>query len=664
MTFRLLLCSIAVTSLSSLPSLGSTPIDVEPDARSSLLAIGALEDARVFEEDGLGRLLAHSSPVVRRRAVLACGRIGDPRSRASVTALLADADPGIVAEAAFALGLLGDGAAVADLSQTAREGDPAVREQALLALGRLGGDEAFATAIEALATDRPPEVRRAAALALARATSKPAREALLVALGDEDAELRWRAALALGRSGFTSGSDRIVALKGDGHPLVRVFGTRLLRGGGDATLGALLELARDDSEQVVVEAVRGLAAVGTPGATRGLLVLSRDERPHVRMEATQGLASIDLDALQFPRDERILAKAAVILSLRDESLQVRAAGIEAYGKVFGVHALRRLPGLLQDEQPLLRASAYRALAHVEKPDIFGLLQAGLKSGGARVGEAVVEAARTINLPPARSLLISALTSSDLAVLTSAADVLGARKEASALEPLLSSLARATGTELAEARAAMVRALGALGGDQANEAIRAALGDPDAMVRLEARRTLVLGGVEDGELPPAWKLERVVPAPETPGVEVEKSPSRPLVRIVTRRGAIDLELFPAEAPLHVAGFLKRVERGFYDGLAFHRVVPNWVVQGGDPRGDGWGGGGIILRDQVTRRPYERGSVGIPTSGKDTGGCQIFITLVPAPRLVGAYTQIGRVVKGMEVVSRIEKEDRMTSVRRVR
>ncbi len=112
------------------------------------------------------------------------------------------------------------------------------------------------------------------------------------------------------------------------------------------------------------------------------------------------------------------------------------------------------------------------------------------------------------------------------------------------------------------------------------------------------------------------------------------------------------------PIHVANFVGLVERGVYDGLKWHRVVPNFVIQGGDPLGNGWGDAGWSVRAEINDIPFGRGTVGMPrSSGFDTGGCQMFITHLPTPHLDGLYTVFGRVVRGLEVVDSIEVGDRI-------
>jgi cyclophilin family peptidyl-prolyl cis-trans isomerase len=143
--------------------------------------------------------------------------------------------------------------------------------------------------------------------------------------------------------------------------------------------------------------------------------------------------------------------------------------------------------------------------------------------------------------------------------------------------------------------------------------------------------------------------------------VEGSPSAdPLVpthavfRVRTARGDFDFAPF-AESPLTVANFARLVGQGFYRGLTFHRVVPNFVIQGGDPRQDGNGGPGYVIPCEMNLHPYRRGVVGMALSGKDTGGSQFFVTLSAQPHLDGRYTAFGEVVRGEEVLDRILEGD---------
>ena len=111
---------------------------------------------------------------------------------------------------------------------------------------------------------------------------------------------------------------------------------------------------------------------------------------------------------------------------------------------------------------------------------------------------------------------------------------------------------------------------------------------------------------------------------------------------------------------VDSFVQLAARGYFNNVTFHRVVPNFVVQGGDPRGDGNGGPGYQIRCEINEARYDRGAVGMALSGKDTGGSQWFVTHSPQPHLDGGYTVFGRVTNGMEVVDRLMRGDVIRSI----
>ena len=126
---------------------------------------------------------------------------------------------------------------------------------------------------------------------------------------------------------------------------------------------------------------------------------------------------------------------------------------------------------------------------------------------------------------------------------------------------------------------------------------------------------------------------------------------------TTAGSFTLLLHAESAPVHAVSLLNAVRNGVYDGTRFHRVVPNFVIQGGDPHGHGAGGGGWTIPDEITPLPYVRGALGMPKSSKDDGGCQIFIMHTEYRPLNERYTCYGHVVAGMDTVDRIRVGDRI-------
>ncbi|MCK5115682.1 MAG: peptidylprolyl isomerase [Candidatus Aegiribacteria sp.] len=136
----------------------------------------------------------------------------------------------------------------------------------------------------------------------------------------------------------------------------------------------------------------------------------------------------------------------------------------------------------------------------------------------------------------------------------------------------------------------------------------------------------------------------------------------LLTIMTDRGEIELELFPEYAPKTVNNFISLAKDGYYDGIIFHRVIPNFMIQGGDPTGTGRGGPGYNFEDEFTGNPleHETGSLSMANAGPGTNGSQFFITHCPQPHLNGKHTVFGKVTKGQDVVDAIRQDDAMIKV----
>lgn len=137
---------------------------------------------------------------------------------------------------------------------------------------------------------------------------------------------------------------------------------------------------------------------------------------------------------------------------------------------------------------------------------------------------------------------------------------------------------------------------------------------------------------------------------------------PQAKITTKYGDMVIELFEDETPNTVANFVSLIEKGYYDGLKFHRVVPDFVIQGGDPTGTGAGGPGYRIRceAETNKTKHSRGVLSMAHAGKDTGGSQFFITHRATPHLDGKHTVFGRVVSGVEIVDKVQQGDLMDKV----
>ena len=192
-------------------------------------------------------------------------------------------------------------------------------------------------------------------------------------------------------------------------------------------------------------------------------------------------------------------------------------------------------------------------------------------------------------------------------------------------------------------------------------LREALADQDWAVRVRAAALLA-------PLEPSADLQAAIrpaptghPASFYESFDLVSPEFSPQVYLDTDKGSIQIELAVLDAPLTCLNFITLVRRGFFNGAEWHRVVANFVVQDGDPRGDGEGGPGYTIRDEINERPYLRGTMGMALDWADTGGSQYFLTISPQPHLDGRYTVFGQVVSGLDVLDRIEPRDKILRVR---
>jgi len=619
------------------------------DERALLLL---LEDRRVYEPSAVEQLFGEPAPV-REMLATALGRIGDARGRARLESLLVDGEPTVRRAAAFGLGLLKDKAAIAPLLAAAADPDEQTGELAVEALGKLGAEvERVEAALAPLA-----EAERWARLlpALFRFKSPAVVRIATRGLALSDPRLHARAAYALAREPRPEALGSLRELLADGDPWVRGLAARALGLVGEAgDLGRLREALADPSPGVVVQALRsghklahdGKAAADPEWAPR-LVALLADPRPGVAITALEASASW-------------LAAPALAAEVRRRA----ADGSEWQREV----ALAALAEAHDPEAPeLVRAAAVAEAAPLRQRAAAAAGLLGLEPTLAKLAADPVAGVRAAALDArlardgAVTTARAALADPDPVVRSTALDWLADHPQLP-LEEL--AAAAASGADpLPDARLSAVRALRARAAAQPTERGAVverlegvAARDPEFLVRRAAADALVA-------------LDRprpaIGPAAPTYGLDyyrdVVRQTARPRrVEIVTPRGTLWLRLDCPQAPLTCLSFLKLAEQGYFDGLTFHRVVPDFVVQGGDPRGDGAGGPGYSLRDELNRLRYERGAVGMALSGPDTGGSQFFITLSPQPHLDGGYTVFGTVERGMEVADRIEQGDRIESV----
>lgn len=642
------------------------------------------EDARDAGDPIFARALERDDPVVRRASYRALGRIGQRvATRTVVGALENESDVELRAEAWFALGRIGP-STLPDLADRLAPTDEVERAAMVRALGIAGYDQALRRLLDALG-DPSPLVRGASALAIVRAFGgredplggRPVgtyRELGELIVGDPSSEVRWRACYACGKLGRDEFVPPLVAALQDEDALVRVFAAEALAAmtPNDATRDALVDRLSDSDWRVVVEAVKGLGRGEAGGvALRLVSLLAHGESSghpsfHVRAAACGALGR--LGALASPGALEGAGDVADALerSLADEYESVRGAALEALVRVAEPRrAAARLADVLEGRSVApatryLRAHVARAAAALPEADGFLVVTHLLGDDDGLVETAALEAlaAFPARAEAARDALEEALSEDDVALRATAAASAATLGLVDLVPALEDALADSSGAEFVEARIAMLDALATLAGERAIPIVRDRLADEEPFVQMKAREALARIGGSIPELPRRRPPGRTF-IPRA-GRNVLIGRPLPRVELVTDRGAIMLELLIEDAPHHAGLFLERCRDGFYDGLTIHRLVPGFVVQGLDPRGDGFGTGGASLRSEVHPMRYERGTVGMPDAGLDTGGCQLFVTFRPQPRLDSRYTIFARVVDGMDVVERLDVGDRIEYV----
>jgi len=596
---------------------------------------------------------------LRQDLAVALGRIPDRAGRPILEGLLIDESPAVRRAATFGLGVLGDPQAQRALLLTERDADRETGMLAVEALGKLG-----ARVVDALEPLLPlPEEERWARLLPGLFRFK---EETVISLGERglaqtDPVLHVQAAYALARNPLPQALPTLRKLLADGAPRVRAWAARALGIVGVeedlAALRPLLDDAGDPLGGPVIQALRSARALVAGGKakpledwTPRLRALMDDPRPGVRASAFEaagvwarpdlgealtarvdsgeswekGLALVALASGKYPQ-----AAARVSTAAGSEDVALRTRAAEAAGLLGLPAEADVLTRLLADKAPRVRVAAVAAW-----------LAADAKAG---------DVAR------------KALQDPDPGVRGAALDWLAEHPVAPFAE-LQAALPGVYREGLEEMGLAELKALTARGKAEPLETgavigllEKAAAAGP-YVLRREAGESLAKLG--QTKIPPPGPATRQEVDAYRSVLQRTRRPRT--VEIRTQRGTITVRLACPEAPLTCLNFLQLAAQGYFDGLNFHRVVPDFVIQGGDPRGDGSGGPGYVIRDEINRLRYGRGAVGMALAGPDTGGSQFFIALSPQPHLDGGYTVFGQVVAGDAVLDQIRIGDKIEKI----
>jgi cyclophilin family peptidyl-prolyl cis-trans isomerase/HEAT repeat protein len=660
------LAACASGSPASSARVGSANVNVERYGR-----LLAMADARRVDTTLIEGILRSGSRPERAAAALAVGQVHGAVLAPVLRALLADPDTAVASNAAYALGLLADTAGVAALAR-AVDAPPSVAHNAAWALGQIGepARSALVTALSSARAPRDSRVSRELLLATFKLQPVPV-DAVRPWLADTSALVRWSAVYAIARPYAAAGVRYVIPLATDTSGEVRAQVARALayRAAGDS-LSALARpplatLATDPDPHVRINAIRSLATYGA--ASKSIVVKGTlDPDANVRVAAAEELGSV-LDNTRsawmtaWKADTGFMYRRSLLASALSKDVvlpaaeldepeswahqgdwRLRAAVADAGGAAPTILRLREvsLP-LARDPDPRVRSAAFAAMApHADTADSH---------------------------PWRREFMEYGLTDDDFFVRAIAIGSLVGHATAAEVPLVLASYRRAESDTTTDARVAAMRFFVSAWqrdsvhfADSVIAAIRALPVPRDMLTRIAADSVSLFEQWRRAPAPeprPATWYERIVRTRILPAL----AGKLPRAEIVTERGTITLELYPVDAPLTVDNFLTLSASGYYNDLRFHRVVPNFVAQDGDPRGDGNGGPAYTIRDEFNPRRYERGSVGMALSGPDTGGSQYFMTHAADPHLDGRYTVFGRVVGGWAALDVLVQGDHIERIR---
>ena len=443
-------------------------------------------------------------------------------------------------------------------------------------------------------------------------------------------------------------------LNGEGQ-LTRAFAARGLGQAKEArAVAPLMKIADSagDPTAIRIQAVRALAQLGNPQASAVMARLIRSPKvdQNLQLEAITALSQL-----------RSPEMVDLLIDLVSASWPAaRAAALQALARTDVDTFIISISGLDPDPHWSVRAALATVLGDLGRERAQAPLMAMLKDADQRVIPSVLAALAKIGAANGVSIMTARLTADDPVVRAAAVRGLVTLKATTATPALIEALKRSEGDGLYVARAATLEALVSLNPSAAGSALTASLSDRDWAVRVRAAELL-------RRLDPGANENPRRPAPPPTVAELAAldpmidPPYSPTAYIETAKGTIQFELAVLDAPRTVANFISLVRRNFFRGVQLHRVVPDFVVQDGDPRGDGEGGPGYTIRDEINQRPYLRGTVGMALDWADTGGSQFFITHSPQPHLDGRYTVFGQVVAGMDVVDRLQQWDTIDRIR---
>jgi len=701
--------------------------------QATLIQIMRAEDERRWD-DSLKSLLSSNDAAIRKRAVLAAGRIGLEAAVPVLTEMvLTDKEAGVREMAAFALGEIESAGGAYALVTVLKDPNRPARARSVEALGKMAAALVSATGNQTGAEKKEDERLDAIKAAIIEALrfedsrrSNPDRLAILLGLTAvlrarpdgagpvvvkfldyPDSSIVATALNTMARLRMKDANERVRQLLKDGDPIVRANAARVIGAAEHKeAFDDLLAKALNDSDlRVRASAIRSLASLREPRAADPLIEsgakllthakASRFERPSELNEMLEIATALGV-ILRNQKSEKAIAwlkEVRKVVNITSPVVEVAFARIDPMDYMFTIGST--LTATLAGQQDSIAAGLSElATAKTGQPSLDGNLREfvtlfsrsalectppkghmppappRIRPGMALIGMCTplndfavpdfLRAYAAVKPDDLSEKLRVRLGNNDVVIRATAAELLGEQPPSEAnMRALIDALPRAlSDKDLDDAAMAILGALAKQKNAAANEAIKTALNSQNQLIRRRAVALLKANGAGDfsdriGTVQTRNKLMDYRRAIARFGKTVTAT-------VVTSKGSFTIEFLPEEAPLTIDNFIQLARRGYFNGQTIPRVVPNFVIQAGDPRGDQNGGPGYSIRCEINEVVFERASIGMALSGKDTGGSQWFVTHSPQPHLDGGYTIFGRVIRGMDVVDSIARGDTIRQV----
>ncbi|MCK6603198.1 MAG: peptidylprolyl isomerase [Bacteroidetes bacterium] len=620
--------------------------------------------------------LKSGKPEVAERALLALANLQDPAAISRIVPLADHPEPAVRKAAAFAFAQTGD-SSVADLltDLVLTEEIPDVRSEWARAAGRClprSESEALLDTLEATG-DAGSAAEILVRLSVRAVVSDSILMSALRLCSHPEPTSSWKALYALNRfkkpdtSWWPLISARHTILSASPSAQVRMAWAAVTGGSGDARILPALQVwfASEPDPMVRSTLIRSASRLPEDSAqTRSQILISAMTDPVPMVQAAAQTALTGLPQESLPAD-RISA------ALKSRLSQVKTPLAKPDIDWMVLSARLNLPwhqplvsSLATHSNPLLKAQYAVLLAapgsKESLPALRQLLEAPETPVKTLAATALLEILKKAGLPPdsAGHEVKSLIFSRDMALISIGSEALGdpAFQYAGYAADLIKALDGLDPVTDTEAIQAVLNTLGPVKAEKVDSVFGAFSVSSEKVLSVLAinwiRKRSGAG----------FTVESLDAEPVTPGIPVAPGSSdlkkKQWIEFQTSKGTILVELLVQDAPVTCSKLAGLVQKGYYNGLYFHRLVPNFVIQGGDPRGDGWGGPGFAMRSEFAPVRYDHeGVVGMASAGKDTEGSQFFIVHSATPHLDGRYTIWGRVVSGLPVVPMLDIGDQI-------